>query len=149
MTGYSKALVLIHQLIKLYQFSSEEVCESFGITRAELDIISFLHNNPGMDTAKMICEIRFLKKSIVSQSIDKLVKRGFVKKRADADDRRLLHLSLTPDADECVDKIDEMQKSFFNSITSSYTAEEKAGFAALIGKLEDHMSEISEEQNHG
>ena len=149
MNSYSKALVLIHQLVKLYHLSSHEICESFSITQAELDILSFLHNNPNQDTAKTICEIRFLKKSIVSQSIDKLVKRGFIEKTADTDDRRLLHLALTPAADKCIERIDAMQSGYFRNIFSCYTEEELESMTALAAKLENHITDISEEKIHG
>ena len=147
--SYSKLLVLLHQLVKLYQLSSHDICDSFSITQAELDILSFLHNNPKQDTAKTICEIRFLKKSIVSQSIDKLVRRGFVEKTADPGDRRLLHLSLTPAADECVKRIDAMQRSYFKSIFSCCDDAEMKQLVSIMAKLESHISDISEDQRHG
>ena len=39
---------------KIYDQSLEPVCKKYQLTRMELDILLFLANNPGYDTAKDI-----------------------------------------------------------------------------------------------
>lgn len=41
---------------KIYDQSLEPVCKKYQLTRMELDILLFLANNPGYDTAKDIIE---------------------------------------------------------------------------------------------
>lgn len=41
--------------------SAHPLCEKNGLAQTALDILLFLHNNPGRDTAKDICTYRHLK----------------------------------------------------------------------------------------
>ncbi len=143
MNECSKALMLVQQLVKLYQRYSSDVCRRFSLSQAELDIIAFINNNPEFDTAKDICELRMLKKSIVSQSLDKLVKRGYIEKLPDPSDRRLLHICFTPAAAECLDEIESMQQNYFSAIFSCYTEEDSMALLKLLEKLESNIFRLT------
>ena len=79
----------------LYGKCVEEICDSYQITRIELDILLFLANNPGYDTARDVAEYRGLAKSQVSQAVDLLSARGVLRRTPDAADRRVVHLAIT------------------------------------------------------
>ena len=49
-----------------------------GMAQPAVDILLFLANNPGMDTARDICTYRHLKPAIVSFHVDKLAIAGGV-----------------------------------------------------------------------
>lgn len=55
-------------------------------------------NNPGLDTARDIVELRMLPKSNVSVAVESLIQRGLLCRRRDTADRRRIHLSLTNSA---------------------------------------------------
>ena len=57
---------------KLYGRMLEPVCRLYVLTRMELDILLFLANNPGYDTAADMVERRQLAKSQVSSSVAQL-----------------------------------------------------------------------------
>lgn len=141
----TNALTLTHQLIKLYHRCSIPILEKFTLSQAEMDILAFLHNNPQYDTAKEICDIRFMKKSIVSQSLDKLVKYGYIDKKHDKSDKRIIHLTITNNAQECIAAISDMQKDFFSNIFSSYTAEDNTALVCLLDKLSVNISKLAKE----
>lgn len=61
---------------KLYAVSLEPVYKQYGLTKMELDIILFLANNPGYDSAKDIIERRLLTKSHVSTTIKSLIEKN-------------------------------------------------------------------------
>lgn len=65
---------------KIYDQSLEPVCKKYQLTRMELDILLFLANNPGYDTAKDIIERRRLTKSHVSMSLKDLERRVWCKR---------------------------------------------------------------------
>ena len=56
------------------------ICEEYGLTRNELDVLLFLHNNPEYDRAVDIVNNRGLSKSHVSLSISGLEEKGLLKK---------------------------------------------------------------------
>lgn len=52
-----------------------------SMAQPAVDILLFLANNPGMDTAKDICTYRHLKPAIVSFHVDNLVREGYLERR--------------------------------------------------------------------
>ena len=50
----------------------------------EATIITFLRNNPNVDTAADIAELRMLSKGQVSQAVESLVRKGLVRRQPDA-----------------------------------------------------------------
>ena len=73
MTKYQKILAEFRSnstlTKKIYDRTMEPLCSQYHISRMELDILLFLANNPGYDTAKdIVCQKRFTK-SHVSTSL--------------------------------------------------------------------------------
>ena len=53
-----------------------------------VDILLFLANNPGLDTARDICLYRRLKPGIVSLHVESLAREGYLERRPVPGDRR-------------------------------------------------------------
>ena len=49
-------LKMIHSMKSLYDHLCMDVMQAYHLTRSELDILLFLHNNPEFDSAKDILE---------------------------------------------------------------------------------------------
>ena len=58
----------LRSLIRLYDKMLKKVCTEHDLTVIEADVISFLRNNPGKDTAVDIVELRRLSKGAVSKA---------------------------------------------------------------------------------
>ena len=113
------------------------VCDAFGLTRNELDVLLFLHNNPGFDRAADIVAHRGMAKSHVSLSVTNLEERGFLLRRFDENDRRMAHLILTEQGREAAGKAREVQEAFFASLYREVSEEE----FALWGKITEKVCE--------
>ena len=66
--------------------------EEWGLSRAEVDVLLFLQNNPGCNTAREVVELRGMAKSGVSKAVDALVRRGYLAAAPDGRDRRVVRL---------------------------------------------------------
>ena len=97
-------------LKKAYDSIWDDISEKFDLTRAEIDVIAFLANNPKLDTASSVVEYRMIAKSHVSKAVEHLISRGFVVGNKDSKDRRQVHLVLTDEAKEAVREIAARQK---------------------------------------
>ena len=71
------------------------IARRYGLSMREINVVLFLANNPGYDTARDITEYRGISKSQVSQAVEFLVELSYLTRTPDPDDRRLLHLALT------------------------------------------------------
>ena len=65
MGGASDFLVSTRRMIKLHENMLRDIGQEYELTLTEATIISFLHNNPGRDTAADIVELRMLQKRCV------------------------------------------------------------------------------------
>ena len=131
-----RGVLLLHRRIqKLYDLHMDDIRKSFSLSRIEITIVSFLHNNPGLDTAGDIVEYRMLSKGNVSQSVEALIQKGYLERLPDSEDRRRIHLLLTDQAAEIVRQIDEVKAGVYRTLTEGLSPSEVAHYAALTEKI--------------
>ena len=80
---------------KYYDRQFLPLLEKTGLTIREVHVLLFLANHPGQDTARDVTELRGMAKSQVSQAVEVLAGRGLLARRADGEDRRVVHLEIT------------------------------------------------------
>ncbi len=81
MNRNTEFLINFRQFIKYYEFSLKGINKKYDLTKIELDIISFLFNNPNKDTLSDIVELRMLQKGNVSKAINILIDKGLIIKK--------------------------------------------------------------------
>ena len=87
---------MIQQIRRRYAESLRPLERRWTLTGNEIDVLLFLANNPGYDTARDAVEMRGLSKSHVCKSVDALTRRGWLAGEQDKRDRRCVHLRLLP-----------------------------------------------------
>ena len=103
----------------------KKICVKYDLSLIEANIISFLYNNPGKDTAGDIVELRMLSKGNVSQGVELLAGKGFLLRSQDKEDRRKVHLRLS-DAVQPVTKELKLEKQKFQeAFFDGFTEEDK------------------------
>ncbi len=101
-------------------------------------IISFLHNHPGKDTAADIVELRMLSKGNVSQAVESLIQKSLLKRSLDPQDRRKIHLSLTPEAQPMIESLENLWQEFEDQVFFGISEEEKALFDRLNDRIREN-----------
>ena len=137
-------LVVIRRLAKLHDSLLKEACREYGLTAIEAAIIGFLHNNPQMDTAADIAEMRLLPKGNVSQGVDSLLRRGLLRRSRDQADRRRLHLTLTEEAAPVVAQIEAGEEEFFRLAFLGFTNEERQRYIEYNVRLAENAAAAME-----
>lgn len=120
---------------KAYSQAIEQVSHRFGMTRAELDVLLFLANNPRLDRAADIVELRGLTKSHVSIAVKALCDEGYLETSQDGMDRRVIHLKPTEKAAGVIAEGQQAQKDHFTRLFDGFSQEEIAGWLAMQEKL--------------
>ena len=128
-------LVAIRRMVKLHDALLKEACREEGLTGVEAAIVGFLHNNPQLDTAADIVELRLLPKGNVSQGVDSLLRRGLLRRSRDQEDRRRLHLALTEEAAPVVAKIQMAEEQFLRLAFQDFTEEERRNWMEYNGRI--------------
>ena len=95
-----------------YELLSGEVCDRYGLTQMEYDILMFLHNNPQYNTAAEIVKIRKSTKSHVSTSLKNLESKGLVERIQSKDNKKRIEIALLDQAEIIIEAGLNTQKEF-------------------------------------
>lgn len=131
MTQAGEVLTAIRHTIKLYEQCLDQVRADYGLSRLEINILSFLHNNPCQDTAAQISEMRMLSKGNVSQAAELLLHKGYLRREPDQNDRRWIHLKLEPAAQPIIADITKSADAFESLLFQGFTAEQREEYRQL------------------
>lgn len=121
------------------------LCEQTQLPPAAVDILLFLANNPGHDTAAAVCRMRGLKPSIVSFHIDRLVTEGYLLRRSVPGDRRKTMLLCTEKAAPIIAQGRVLQHSFAEQLASGLSEEDLAHFRRCIAVFDRNIERIRTE----
>ena len=111
------------------------ICRTYELTRNELDVLLFLHNNPGYDRAADVVAHRGMAKSHVSLSVSSLEKRKLLIRNFDASDRRTAHLVLTEQGSAIAAEARKAQQTYFTDLYQGITKEEFALWCQITEKV--------------
>lgn len=134
----------LRSLLRLYDRMLKKVCMEHDLTVIEADVISFLQNNPGKDTAADIVELRMLSKGAVSKAVESLIQKSLLERIPDMEDRRRIHLKLKPEAGPVTESIDDVREEFLNTVLEGFTNEELEMQARFFQKLSENTRRAME-----
>lgn len=131
----TEILLAVRMMVRLYDKLLKPVSEIYHLNPIEANIISFLHNNPDLDTASDIVELRRLPKGNVSQGVESLIGKGLLRRERDKTDRRRVHLYLTREALPVVASIEACIGRFSKTLFAGFSAEEAQQYTALTNRM--------------
>ena len=149
MTNAYQVYTAARQLLEGYAAAMQPLCRREGLAPNGVDILLFLANNPGCETAGAICRMRGLKPAIVSFHIDRLVGEGFLQRQPVPGDRRKTALVLTEKAAPVIEQGRRLQKSFADRLTEGLRAEDLAHFRRCVAAFERNIERIRTENPKG
>ena len=117
----------------------------YGLSMREINVLLFLANNPGFDTARDITEYRGISKSQVSQAVDFLTELGYLTRSADTEDRRVIHLAITQEGAPIAKEARKIQTDCGRALLEGLTAEQKHQLETLWDILRDNGERLAGE----
>ena len=130
---------------KFYSRSFQPLIRAAGLSLREIHVLLFLANNPIYDTAKDITQLRGLSKSQVSQAVDFLAAEGFLCRRTDETDRRVVHLSLTEDALPIVRQAQAVQQVCWQQLLDGLNRDQLQLLQQLLETVLENGERLAEE----
>ena len=124
-----------------YELLSSRICDQYGLTQMEYDILMFLHNNPQHNTAAEIVKIRKSTKSHVSTSLKKLENKGFIERIQSEDNKKHIVIVLLDKAELIVEAGINVQKQFAQNVLSGLTEEETHMCIKVFNKICNNAEE--------
>lgn len=130
---------VIHPLLTIrpamkrrYAREMAPVLEKWQLNSMETDVLLFLGNNPGYDTASDMVQLRQLTKSHVSKAVESLTAKGLLAQERDKINRRRVHLLLLPAALPILEEGQQAQQRFVDALTRGFSPEDKAAMQRML-----------------
>ncbi|TBL81026.1 MarR family winged helix-turn-helix transcriptional regulator [Paenibacillus thalictri] len=113
----------------------------FGITESKLDLLLLLmlHEGRELVTPSALAERLGIRRASVTALLDWLEKRHWIARRTSEADRRMIHVSITPEGRALVDKALPAFWSACSSIISDMDPEERKVLETILFKLNNRL----------
>ncbi len=128
----TRLLQLSHRFKRYYDRRFAPLAERTGLSVQEVHVLLFLANNPGCDTAREVAELRGLLKSQVSHAVESLAARRLLTRIPDSEDRRVIHLALTPEGMSLAKEAQAIQSACGVRLLEGLSPEETAQLHRLL-----------------
>ena len=128
----------VQLVMQLLDHSARSLTEKHGLSQAEANVLMFLVNNPGKDTATDIVELRMLPKAKVSKAVDGLIQKKLLLRRPDTADRRRVHLVLTPAGAALTAEVQAVKERFLDDLFFGFTPQQRDQYAALNARIAEN-----------
>ena len=128
-----------------YAAAMRPLAQKTGLPQGAVDILLFLANNPGLDTARDICACRGLKPGIVSLNVENLTAGGYITRQSVPNDRRKCRLVCTPKAEPVVSRGRALQEAFFARMTEGVPREDLEACLRCFAAFDENLARIAAE----
>ena len=137
----NQLLFMVHNSLELYESLCQPVCREWNLPQTALDILLFLANNPGYDTARDICRIRGIKANLVSFHVEKLVQAGYLQREAVPGDRRRVKLLLTEKSRNVVEQGRAVQQSYREILIAHISPSDMEAFGRCMDTMRQNIED--------
>ncbi len=126
------ALIIVPFMGEKYYKLFTPLQKEMGITQGEIDVIAFLYNHPQYHCACDLVEIRGISRSHASEAVNKLVKKGYLTREHDKQNRRKIILTITDEAIPLCERIREIQMNYQNTLVNGIDEKDLETFAKVL-----------------
>ena len=127
-----------------YAALCKPLCQKLHLPQTAFDILMFLANNPGYQTASDVVEVRKLKANLVSVNVDRLVQEGYLVREADPGDRRRTLLRCTEEACPIIEQGRALQEEFGARLLEHTNEAQRKAFFETMDIMNKNLDAILE-----
>lgn len=128
------------QLKKIMERACEYLMDTYHLRMVELDILSYIAHAGKRNTAKDILGSSHISKAHISKSVENLRQRGYIMLSEDEEDRRCLHISITPEGMPVIAEYDKVRGRVLQKMFSGVTEEERQCMKRVLQKMTDNLN---------
>lgn len=135
MLNNTELLQNVQLVMQLFDHKVRNLAEKYGLLPMEMNVLMFLINNPGRDTASDIVALRMLPKANVSKAVEGLIQKELLFRQPDAADRRRVHLLLTQAGAAMTTEVEALRDIFMADLFLGFTPRQREQYAALNARI--------------
>lgn len=144
-TNKYELLKLTWLVKKAHQESLNQTIEANDLSPTEGLILLFLYKHD-LNTAKEIAEYRSISKSLVSKSLQNLLKRDLIHLTVDRDDKRINRIELNDKANPIIKQLNQDEIEFYTSLEDGLDFEDKKHLKKITNTIFENVSKLVEQQ---
>jgi DNA-binding MarR family transcriptional regulator len=125
-------------VVHLHKDCNSDLFEAMGALELSMTQIKLLHQLEDAThalTVKRAAELVHVSLPAASRMVDELVRRGFVERHEDVEDRRMKRVSVTEPGRAVIRRLNAARLSGLQEFTGSLTASERRDLAAALSRL--------------
>ncbi len=131
---------LLRHVAFIIKKRGRDILVDFGITSPQFNALLALREQPNM-TMGELCEKLFLACSTATDLIDRMEKNGFLERNRDAQDRRVIRLSISEKGQDVIKEVIAARRRYVASMLEKLTPNEIEQLGASLDKLHSLMVE--------
>lgn len=124
----------VYQLVRAYELCDQMCMGQYHVTASQGYTILTLPENESI-TMNALSEAMGLANSTMTRMVDQLVDKGFVRREADDEDRRVVRVSLTAQGQETRRNLEQAQQYFFGLVLTEIPQEEQHGILQVLERV--------------
>ena len=140
MNGHARKIGLAYEKALL------PLAKETDMPHTAISILLFIANNPEFAMASYICDMRGLKRPVVSAHVESLVQEGYIERRAVPGDRRKDALVCTEKATRIVELGRARQIQFANAVLEGISEEDRAVMERCFLRMNANIDRIIKEK---
>lgn len=129
------------QIRKSIHNAMRQAVAAEDLSQNEIEVLLILGRG-FWDTAGEIAQMRGYSRSMVSKSVDQLIRKEYILSRQDQQDRRIQHLQLLPKGQEVTKRLQQTRKQILSQLCRGITPEEGEIFRGIVKKLADNAKDM-------
>jgi len=136
--GYS-----ITDVGRLLRTVFERRVRAVGLTRAQWLVIARVHRRPGLSQSE-VADLLEIEKASAGRLIDRMEAKGWLRRRADASDRRVNRLHLSAEANRLHAAIWPIAEATVDEALGDLTAKERRALTGLMTRVKAKLQALAE-----
>jgi len=119
---------------------SDRNIREYDLTRTEFGVLELLYHK-GAQPIQRIGDKVLMSSGNITYVVDKLVKKGFVRRNASSEDRRCIYAEITDEGSKFIEEVFPHHVDIIEQSVAGLTVEEQQLAASLLKKLGKHAQE--------
>lgn len=140
MNGHARKIALAYEKALL------PLAQETNLPHTAISILLFIANSTNPTTARDICELRGLKKTIVSTHVERLVAEGYIERQAVPGDRRKDALVCTDRAMKIIEAGRARQIRFAAEVLQGISEDDRAVMERCFKTMSENIDRIIKEK---
>ena len=132
---------LLHTTAQLMTLHAEKVLKPHNLTIEQLHLLKNMSEETAL-SQQQLCEIVQKSAANVTRILDRLEKKGCIRRKQNPADRRSILLFLTAQGRELINEVVLALEPFSKQLTRGISEQEQALFTRLLYKMQDNLEKL-------